>query len=59
VKSYPINEELHHHEVFHFALNMITRAMNTEEADDMFGQLRDHLSSSHDRGPIAPSRDFS
>ena len=37
------NEELHHHDVVHFALNLITRAMHTDQADDILGQLRDHL----------------
>jgi amino acid transporter len=37
------NEELHHHDVVHFALDLITRAMHTDQADDVLSQLRDHL----------------
>src|ERR1700685_3750821 len=37
------NEELHHHDVVHFALNLLTRAMDDGQRDEVVEQLREHL----------------
>ena len=37
------NEELHHHDIVHFALDVLVQAMHTGEADQMVQQLREHL----------------
>jgi amino acid transporter/nucleotide-binding universal stress UspA family protein len=37
------NEELHHHDIIHFALDVLVQAMHTGEADQMVQQLREHL----------------
>jgi nucleotide-binding universal stress UspA family protein len=36
-------EELHHHDVVHFALNVLARTMKTQQSDDIVTQLREHL----------------
>lgn len=36
-------EELHHHDVVHFALDVVLRAINSEQASELQEQLRQHL----------------
>jgi hypothetical protein len=37
------NEEMHHHDVVHFALEMLKREMQGREANEVMAQFRDHL----------------
>jgi amino acid transporter len=37
------DEELHHHDVIHFALNLLTRAMDDGQSDEVLRQLHEHL----------------
>jgi hypothetical protein len=37
------DEELHHHDVVHFALNLLARAMDDGQRDEVVEQLREHL----------------
>jgi amino acid transporter len=37
------NEELHHHDVVHFALDFLMNAVATGQGDDILSKLRDHL----------------
>ena len=43
------NEELHHHDVVHFALDSLMRLMAKERGDDTVTQLREHLQAIHTR----------
>jgi amino acid transporter len=36
-------EELHHHDIIHFALNEVEREINKDGSDDVLRRLRDHL----------------
>ncbi|HKQ87840.1 MAG TPA: amino acid permease [Candidatus Acidoferrales bacterium] len=36
-------EELHHHDIIHFALNEVEREVNKDGTDDVLKRLRDHL----------------
>jgi hypothetical protein len=48
-------EELHHHDVVHFALDFLSRAAEGESGDGVLFQLRDHL---HEIGSCrAPAED--
>ena len=37
------SEELHHHDVVHFALDVVMRSMSSAQAEDILAQFRDHL----------------
>jgi len=37
------SEELHHHDVVHFALEVVMRAMASGQTEEIVGQLREHL----------------
>jgi amino acid transporter len=52
------DEELHHHDVVHFALNLLTRAMDGGQSDEVVRQLRNHLreiQSSRQSSELFPS----
>lgn len=43
------NEELHHHNVVHFALDMLTRAMQKGDESEVVRELQSHLQAIESR----------
>jgi amino acid transporter len=44
-------EDLHHHDIVHFALTELTREMSPEQSNGMLERLREHLHEIKDRRP--------
>jgi hypothetical protein len=50
------NEELHHHDVVHFALDSLMRLMTNQRGEETLAQLREHLQAIHARREGSHSR---
>jgi amino acid transporter len=52
-------EEIHHHDIVHFALAELERQIASGQDDEVFSRLRDHLRVIRDHRPVPNSPDFS
>jgi amino acid transporter len=52
-------EEIHHHDIVHFALAELERQIASGQDDEVYSRLRDHLRAIHNYRPAPNSPDFS